>query len=157
MYTAFPPRHTGGIEIHLGQVGDPSRAVDDQVGLDHLGTSRRLEGDLVAAFSGFDRSDGGRAPQVDAGLVAALDQQFHKVRVETLQRALPAVDDGHRGIGPGGEVRELERDEAATDEHNPSRQDVQVEEVGAVDEVFVAGEVQGPGLAPVAIRNRSAS
>ena len=87
------PLDAGGVEAQVGQLRDPSRAVDDEVGLDRLLRAGVLEGDLVATVGGPHVHDGGGAAQVDADLSAAVDEELDEVGVEALQRALAAVDD----------------------------------------------------------------
>ena len=102
------PLDLGSVEAQVGQVGDASSAVDDQVGLDRLGAPRVLEGDPVAVSGALDCGDGGGASQLDADVAAAIHQQLDQVRVEVLQRALPAIDDHHGAAGAqrrGGRAR----------------------------------------------------
>jgi len=144
-HAALAPLDAGGTETQVGEVGDAARAVDDEIGLDRLAVARALQGDPITPAVSLDSGDGGGLSQVDPDLTAAMDQELDEIGVETLQRALAAVDDDGGAADAGGEVGELEGDQAAPDEQDPRRQGVEVQEVGAVDQVLVAGEVQGAG------------
>jgi hypothetical protein len=63
------------------------------------------------------------------------------------------------GLAPARAVMcaNSERDESSADEEHAAGQVFEFEEVGAVDQVLVAGEVHGRGRAPVAIRKCSDS
>jgi len=90
---ALAPFDPSDIEAQVGEVGDASGAVDDEVGLDRLAGSCSFEGDQVSAIARFDRCDGGGMAHVDPDLAAAVDQELDEVGVEALQRTLAAVDD----------------------------------------------------------------
>lgn len=139
------PVDAGGVQTQIGQLCDPSGAVDHEVALDLFLFASVFHGDLVAIIRGLHVHDRRGAVQADADLPAVVDQEFDEVGIEALQRTLAAVDDDWGAACSGGDVGELEGDESAADEHYPGWQLGEVHEVGAVDEVLVTGEVQRSG------------
>lgn len=100
--------------------------MDHEVSLDALASTCVVNGDGIAVPGALDGCDGGGPPQVDTYVAAAVDQELDEIGVEALQGSLPAVHDDRRGAGPGGDVGELEGDEAASDEEDPLRKGVEV-------------------------------
>jgi len=141
-HAARPPVDAGRVEVEAGKVGFASGAVDDEIAFDRLGASSGLQDDPVAGVGPVDRCDCGGGPYGDPGLQAAPDQQIHQVWVESLQGSRPSVDDCRAAAGARRDVGELEGDETAADEQDPGRKRVEVQEVGAVDQVLVAGEFE---------------
>jgi hypothetical protein len=93
---------------------------------------------------------------LDSGLLGSFYEEFNEVGVELAEGAVPVVD--YRAVHPGAgsDVGELERDEPTTDERDPGWQRLKVEEIGAVDQVLMAGEAQCARARPVAIKKRFA-
>ncbi len=91
---------------------------------------------------------GGGGVELDVGTEGAgvLDEMVDEVGVEAGERASAAVEDGDVGTGAEGDVGEFKGDVTAADEEDALGEVVEVEELLAVDEVFVAGEVEVGGL-----------
>ena len=113
---------SGSVEPQVGQLGNPSGTVHDEVGHDGLGSAVGLDRDRVAAATGrLDRDDAGAGSHSDADLFAACNEQIDEIWIEALERPVTVLDD--RGVCPGAccDVGELERDEAAANEHDEAR------------------------------------
>ena len=76
-------------------------------------------------------------PMLDPRLSASGDQELDEVGVERLEGTGAAVDDDRGTAGTRRDMGELEGDEATTDEQDPRREHLQIQEVGAVDQVLV--------------------
>ena len=130
----------------VGELGDASGAVDDEIGVDaRHGSPAVSSGDPVAGSGWLDGGDGRLRPHLDADVGASGHEEVDEVRVEALERAGAAVDDHRPGPGSGGDVGELEGHEPAADEEHPAGEVFEFEEGGAVDQVLVAGELRGAG------------
>lgn len=66
---------------------------------------------------------------IDADLGATGDEELDEVGVESFERSLAAVDDDGAAAGTGGDVSELEGDEAAADEEDTGGEFLKVQEV----------------------------
>ena len=66
-------------------------------------------------------------PQVDPTLASRLCDLVRQIRIEALERARPSVQDGDRGPGAHGDVREFHGNVAAAHEHDPLRLLVELE------------------------------
>ena len=84
----------------------------------------------------------------DSGLLGPCDEQINEVGIELAEGSVAVVDDHAVHPGARSDMREFEGNEPATDEHDPVRQrfevevEVEVEEVGAVDQKVLARETQ---------------
>ena len=101
--------------------GDATCSMNDEVRVKTGGRAVGVDADLEPGGGGLDGGDVGVSVDVDAGLLGAGGQQLHQVGVELAQGSRAVVDDRALRAGAGGDVRELERDEAAADEHDPLR------------------------------------
>jgi hypothetical protein len=68
-----------------------------------------------------------------------VNEHRDQVRIEPFEGARAAMNDVHLRPRPPDDVRELERDVAASDEHDPLRKRLQFEKRGAVDEALRLG------------------
>lgn len=117
--------------------------LDDVAGVVHLK-------DLAGAST--PGSDGGLRARLDAELGAVGNEEVHEVGVEALQRARAAVDDYRSCTGACGDVRELERHEAAADERiRRGSSSMSRKPVLSIKRPY-PGKCMGRGRAPVAMR-----
>src|SRR3546814_841279 len=116
------------------EVGNPTRAVDYEAGVDAGRCSGGVDTHPVTGERGPNSDDRCVAKHTDASLFGSGNEEFDKVRIEFPQRSGPAVDDRALRTGTSGDVRELERDEAAADEHHSARQLIEIQEPGPVDQ-----------------------
>jgi hypothetical protein len=65
--------------------------------------------------------DGHARPYVDAEIACDLDELSNEISVESLQRAVAAVENRYLGACAGGELPELEGDVPAPDEADSAR------------------------------------
>src|SRR5712692_10897361 len=72
-----------------------------------------------------------------------LHQHRHEVGVKRLERPAAAVQHPDLGAGAGGDVRELERDVAASDEEDATRQALELKELRAAGQEFLTGDSLG--------------
>src|SRR5262249_18436893 len=83
---------------------------------------------------------------LDAELARDFDQLADEIRIETREGTRTAVHDLHMGTGPGGNVGELERDVATTDEDDFGRQPLELQELRTAGQVLLTGDVERSAL-----------
>ena len=142
VYAVLVPVDAGSVEVQTRQFRCPACAVNDEVELHGLGSAGSLDTDLVTGRGLLDGFDSGGALKTDPCCCASRDQELDEVGVERLEWAWSAVNDDRGAAGTRRDVGELEGDEATTNEQDPRREHLEVQEVGAVDQVLVAGKVQ---------------
>ena len=140
----------GRLKVQLGQLRHTACAVHHQVCVDRVRPSGGVDGHAVAGPRRLDGTDAGLGAGVDADLGAAGDQQIDQVGIEPLQRSGAAVKDGWSAADPGGDVRELERDEPAADEHHSLWQRRESRNSVLSIRCSPPGTSSGRGRAPVA-------
>src|SRR5665811_551783 len=141
-YAVLVPVDPGSVEVQTLQLRCSAGAVNDEVELHGLGFPGSFDTDLVTGRGLLDGLDSGGALKPDPRGCASGDQELDEVGVERLQWAQSTVDDDRGAAGTSRDVGELEGDEATTNEQDPRREHPEVQEVGAVDQVLVAGKVQ---------------
>ncbi len=79
---------------------------------------------------------------VHTNVPGRLDQQRDDVRIELGEWTRAAMHDVDLRARSGSNVCEFEGDATATDEHDPGREMLEIEELGACGQVLFAGNVQ---------------
>src|SRR2546428_12167489 len=79
----------------------------------------------------LNRHDFGVQANLAPQAFGCLHQHSHEVGVKLLERPAAAVQHPDLGSGAGGDMRELERNVAASDEEDAMRQLIELEELGA--------------------------
>src|SRR5262249_40148863 len=134
--------HPADLQVEVVDLRHPTGAVDGYFRLDRapLATRRHVDERAVAAF--FDSLHMSLKVDLHSQIAGCVHQASHQVGIEALERPLPAVDDLHLRAGAGGDVRELEGNVATADEHDPSGQTLELEDLGARGQVPFARDVQ---------------
>jgi hypothetical protein len=96
----------------------------------------------------LDRLDRRVRMKSHPGVPRPLDQRRDQVRIERRERPLAPFKDRDRGIGARGDVPERERDIAAADQQHGLRQEVEVQEVIAGNDVLGTGQGKRRRLRP---------
>src|SRR5438128_4337793 len=105
--------------------------MDDHVGLKGVLLPACATTHEKAVSLTLDRHNLRIQANLDAQLFGCLHQHRHQVGVKLLQRSAAAMQHPDLGVGAGGDVCELERDVAAPDEEDATRQALELEELRA--------------------------
>src|SRR5438105_1437429 len=94
----------------------------------------------------FDPVHLGLKSDIHAYVATSLYQTLNEIGIEAHERPAAAMQDRDLRTGPSGHMRKLEGNVAASDEYNMRRQFVQIQELLAGREVFLAWNGKFHGL-----------
>src|SRR3546814_6887024 len=94
--------------------------------------------DKETSFDALDCRHGCSGAHIDVDSAETLHQPANQLRLEVHEHPWATLEDGHLGAGASGNVRELSRDIAAPDKHDPLRQCFQRQKSFVIDQVLFA-------------------
>jgi hypothetical protein len=124
----FRSRDARRLKSQVIDLGHASRGVDNKVGGDLalLVPGASMDDELVAAL--LDGRHRRAHLHINSEIPRSREKVAHKIGVETLQGSIAAMQDLHLSATVCRNMCELEGDVSATDEDNPARQLIQLQE-----------------------------